>query len=1478
MDNLLKKTARLGNRFPKTIIASWIALLILLVSSVLSLGTKLNDDFTIDGSESITGLEILTQQLPQASGGSGQILIQAGPDITAANTKKSVTEFLDKIRTLKHVRYVADPYETKNAISESKHYALADIQVDDFSAGVQVGKEIRPLQKALAQEVPGSTVHLSNLLAKDYNVGISWVEGLGILLALIILLATLNSFVAATLPILTALIAVGFSGALIGLGTWIADISSTAPTLAVMLGLSVGIDYSLLLLSRIREHLGQGHSLQKAIEEAATTSGKSIIFAALTVIIALLGMFVVGIYFLTMMGVVSALTVFIAMLAVLTLIPAIATLLGQRLTPKTPKTAKLPHPLARKWAGVINAHPLWCVLITLLAAILLTIPASAMRLALPDAGHDRPDSEARQTYDLITREYGEGHNTTIAVIGSLISSTTPLEDARALGDAIKKYPGVKEIALATPDPKASIAFVRIIPSYGQADPRTTQLVKDLREHRAQLTAESGVQNLMVTGITAVAIDVSNQLDDALIPFGAIVVILCIILLTILFRSFWVPLIAALGYLASLGVAFGAIGAIYGWGWGATLFQIPKVGPVITFMPILVMGVLFGLAMDYQVFIVSRIREAHLQGKTTPETITEAFTGSGKVVAAAALIMTGVFAAFIPHASAEVRPIAIALTVGIAFDAFVVRMTLIPAIMRLLGKHAWAFPKRSSHRRGYTLIAASFLAPVLLGIGIWGAWVYFHPGNTPPTVALVNEDEPYDTGNGQLLPAGRMLSAQLTEPELAAKNLEKAGLTANSTQPLDNRINWQIVTLDTMKKGLENGKYDLGVVIPKNFSQTLAKTLRTEAYGAQVKIDSAPKTSGKTVLEVQNIVNSATYRIGSNLTANFLNATFSETGKLANGLKAAATGAEKLQDGINQAQNGTQKLGNGAEKLANGAGELSNGLDRLTDGAQAAANGSNELANGSKQLSGGANQLAGGINQLASSTPALRDGINQLVDGITQTSSALQNQITPGAQQLAGGLNQVTPGAKQLAQGVQKIQLGAQQLARALEQLLPGSKQLAGGLGQLQAGSAQLAGGITSSHEGAKQLTNGLGQLQQGANQLDEGLKKSHTGANQLAAGLEKSSDGADKLAQSSAQLGAGADALKPGLEQYIQSIDQLAEACKAQGENTRTCLTLGIISQRSQAGQLKENTSRILSGISQLAQGNTQLSEGLKQLVPGSKQLAGGLGQLQAGSAQLAGGITSSHEGAKQLTNGLGQLQQGANQLDEGLKKSHTGANQLAAGLSQVAPGANQLAGGLNQLSPGANQLAQGLDKLTPGANQLAGGLNQMSEKLQAGSNQLPQLKSGANSLADGTKRLSEGANKLADGTNRLTAGAQSLADGNRQLAGGLLRAKEGQNQLTDGANQLANGINQLENGQKQLSEGAGKLSSELADGAQKIPTYSEEKAKETASALANPITTQVKTPSAPERDWHLPLLWMSLLLGLGIPLLSILLRRQAED
>ena len=712
MSTFLLSLGRWCARHATRVLAAWALLIAALGGVVATTGIQLDDTFTISGTESMRGLEVLTDRLPQAAGTSEQVLITSSNG-RIENHAPAVNAFALRASQIDGVATVSPPFGDKTAgvassVSADGTHVLVQVQTDASVGSITTGTT--PKAKTVAQDLdtlaeraeamdPSLTVQRSGNIDQEVGIGISAVELVGVAIAAIVLLITFGSLVAAGTPLIAAAVGVGTGMLGILAAASITDINSTTPVLAVMIGLAVGIDYALFIVSRAREYLADGVDPAEAAGRATATSGGAVVFAGTTVIVALCGLSVAGIRFLTTMGLASA-----AVVAV----PALIGLLGQRLLPRRRRAADAGADADRRpasrWVRTVTRRP-WVTIGAVVVLLgLCAVPVSGLRLALTDNGFAEKGSQQRETYDAVAAAYGEGYNSPIVVIADISQPSGSVAAVQGLARDLSQLDGVEGVSLATPNEDGTLAFVQLRPEKSQADPSTMELVRNIRSHAGDYEGRYGLSNVMVTGQTAVAIDVAEELNAALIPFGIVVVGLSLILLMVVFRSIAVPVTATLGYLLSLGAGMGAVGAVFGWGWAADLLAVSKVGAVISFLPVIVMGVLFGLAMDYQVFLVSRMREEWSRRRgdatdATPEARREAaavavetgFQGSAKVVVAAAVIMIGVFMAFVHTDNVYVKPIALGLTVGIAADAFLVRMTLIPALMAALGEKAWWLP-------------------------------------------------------------------------------------------------------------------------------------------------------------------------------------------------------------------------------------------------------------------------------------------------------------------------------------------------------------------------------------------------------------------------------------------------------------------------------------------------------------------------------------------------------------------------------------------------------------------------------------------------------------------------------------------------------------------------------------------------------------------------------------------------------------------
>ncbi|WP_050901864.1 MMPL family transporter [Microbacterium testaceum] len=746
MSTFLYTLGRWSFRHPWRVLSAWLLVLVLAGGGVALLAKGTDNTFSIPGTESQAGLEMLDRTFPQVSGASAEIIVVAadGASVRDQAYQDAIQKTTAEIGKLDFVEAVTDPYDANisGSIADDDRAAIVRIQFTGEATAVPSATEdaLHEETTALGSALPsGSQAILGGQLFASEVPGASITEALGVVIAALVLMVTFRSFLVAGMPLATALLGVALSVALIFIATGFATVSSTTPLLAVMLGLAVGIDYALFIVSRHQDQTRAGMDPEESTARAVGTAGSAVVFAGITVLIALIGLGFANIPFLTTMGIAASVAVAIAVCVGLTLTPAFLGFAGHRVVgwgfkkpqkvsrraraaagpadeasvaaaaaadaaerEKKAETASIRaqrNGPARRWVGLVTRHPVVTTVAIIGLLGVTAIPATSLALTLPNAGQLPPGNPARVAYELTDEYFGPGANGPLIMTGTIVTSNDPLNLMKDIGDEIAKIPGVAEVALATPNQTADTGIVQIIPETAPDDPRTADLVRELRSQEQRLYDEFGVR-LLVTGYTAVTIDISDQLGAALLPFGIFVVGLSLVLLMIVFRSIWVPLTAAGGYLLSVAASFGVVAAVFEWGWFADALHVAKVGPIISFMPIVVMGVLFGLAMDYQVFLVSRMREDYVhakrEGRTPREValgaVRSGFVGSARVVVAAAVIMFAVFVAFVPEGDSSLKPIALGLAVGVAVDAFLVRMTLVPAVLALLGDKAWWMPR------------------------------------------------------------------------------------------------------------------------------------------------------------------------------------------------------------------------------------------------------------------------------------------------------------------------------------------------------------------------------------------------------------------------------------------------------------------------------------------------------------------------------------------------------------------------------------------------------------------------------------------------------------------------------------------------------------------------------------------------------------------------------------------------------------------
>ena len=684
------------------VILAWVVALLAVLGAGLTVGGQTEEAFEIPGSESQEAFERLEAVFPSFAGASAQVVLVApeGERLDSPANTAVIRELARTIESQEGVENVTTPFDefAGEALSDNGRYAY--IQVGFAMSSPEVSDEmIETLfsTRSIAESA-GLTIEYGGAMFQDQVVGLTYHELLGVVFAALVLIVTFRSLRPAWMPLASAIVGVGIAVGAILVAALGFTISSSAPLLAVMLGLAVGIDYSLFILSRHRDQLARGDDPAESAATAVGTAGNAVVFAGITVIIALLGLFLVGIPFLSVMGASAAGAVAIAIVAAITLLPALMGIMGEKLRPQPGSgAAKLAlagsnkPSMGRRWVRMVMKRPLLVTLISVVSLGTLALPALTLDLNLPGGGQEPPESTQRKAFDHISEGFGPGYNGALLISIDITGSEDIMDDLDALSAEMAEVPGVEFVSEGFPSPGLDTGIIQVIPQHAPDSRETKALVADLRERIPEWEESLGTP-MAVTGFTAIGVDLSQRIQTALLPFGVVVVGLSILLLLAVFRSLVVPIKAALGFVLSVTGAFGVVVAVFQWGWLGSLTGVDTPGPILSFMPIILMAVLFGLAMDYEVFLVSGMRERHVHTGDWRYAIEEGYSSAARVVTSAALIMFFVFIAFVPAGSNTIKPIALGLAVGIALDAFVVRMTLVPALMALFNEKAWSFPK------------------------------------------------------------------------------------------------------------------------------------------------------------------------------------------------------------------------------------------------------------------------------------------------------------------------------------------------------------------------------------------------------------------------------------------------------------------------------------------------------------------------------------------------------------------------------------------------------------------------------------------------------------------------------------------------------------------------------------------------------------------------------------------------------------------
>ncbi|MFF1448711.1 MMPL family transporter [Streptomyces sp. NPDC058274] len=707
MATFLYKLGRLAFRRRHFVALIWVALLTLAGVGAASAPTAGTSSFSIPGTEAQKAFDLLEQRFPgmSADGATARVVFQApsGEKMADAANKAAVEKAVDELGDGSEVTSVTDPFKAK---ALSKDGTIAYAQVSYKVSGMELKDASKDALKEAAQDARGSglTVEVGgDALQAVPETGST--EIIGIAVAAVVLVITFGSLIAAGLPLLTALVGVGIGVSTITALANALDLGTTTSTLAMMIGLAVGIDYALFIVSRYRAELAEGREREEAAGRAVGTAGSAVVFAGLTVVIALVGLAVVNVPMLTKMGVAAAGTVAIAVLIALTMIPALLGYVGRKVQPAGQKSRLLgggrkkaqqaaagerPN-MGTRWARFVVRRPLAVLLLGVIGLGAAAIPAASLELGLPDDGSQPTSTTQRRAYDLLSEGFGPGFNGPLMVVVDAKSSDAPKDAVTTVSDKIRDLDDVVSVTPPTYNKAGDTAMISVIPDSKPSSTKTEDLVHAIRDSGGTVKTNTDA-NVLVSGSTAMNIDFSQKLNDALVPYLALVVGLAFLLLIVVFRSILVPLKAALGFLISVLAALGAVVAVFQWGWLSGLMGVEETGPIMSMMPIFMVGVVFGLAMDYEVFLVTRMREAYVHGERPGQAIVTGFRHSARVVTAAAVIMIAVFSGFIGSSESMIKMIGFGLAIAVFFDAFIVRMAIVPAVLALLGKWAWWLPK------------------------------------------------------------------------------------------------------------------------------------------------------------------------------------------------------------------------------------------------------------------------------------------------------------------------------------------------------------------------------------------------------------------------------------------------------------------------------------------------------------------------------------------------------------------------------------------------------------------------------------------------------------------------------------------------------------------------------------------------------------------------------------------------------------------
>jgi RND superfamily putative drug exporter len=691
---LLDRIARSASQHWRRSLALAAVVLVGLGALAGTVGGQFTDEFSVPGTDSQKAQDLLEDRFPAAANEGATVVFYSDQgSLRQGNRELAIAEARQEISTVPHVSSVGDPFASDGGeVSGNGRIAFATVQYDTPSFEVDRPDAEQLIDAAKSAEGDGVQVAMSGPVVDVAEQQLAPVgELIGIAVAVIVLTLVFGSVAAMLLTVISALIALGGGMMLLTLGAGVTTIPEVAPTLAVMLGLGAGIDYALLIVGRYREHLAAGEGVPEAAAAANRTAGTSVLAAGAIVTVAISGLLATGIPFVGRMGVASAVVVAAVAIGAVTLLPTLMGAFAKRLRPKRPERVGSGRLLTR-WDRRITGHPWLAMIAGVALLLLLALPFTDLRLGQPDDGNDREGSTTRVAYDKLAEGFGPGFNGTLLLAASEPAGSDAGPTLQRLRTSVERTEGVAAVSEPTQSPRGAAATLTVMPTTAPQDERTSDLVQTLRDDVIPgATAGSGVQ-VYVGGNTAIQEDMADKIAERLPVFIGAVVILSVLLLMAAFRSIWVPLVSAAFNLLSIGAAYGVVVAVFQWQWGSSLLGIDSELPIVSFIPLLMFAILFGLSMDYNVFLQSRIREEYMKGADARESVVRGLGRVSRLILAAGAIMTAVFFGFATDPDVIIKIFGIGLGAAIMIDVLIVRMLVAPAVMTLLGDRAWWLPR------------------------------------------------------------------------------------------------------------------------------------------------------------------------------------------------------------------------------------------------------------------------------------------------------------------------------------------------------------------------------------------------------------------------------------------------------------------------------------------------------------------------------------------------------------------------------------------------------------------------------------------------------------------------------------------------------------------------------------------------------------------------------------------------------------------